>query len=84
MTSIPVQQVPGVYHRRVGEVLITALSDGYVEMGYDIFREAKVRRFWAKSPGSKRRPMLLDRLYPYLARSPVAQRPRPSLTSNPR
>ena len=37
--QLPVQQIPGVYHRRVGEVLVTALSDGFVEMGYDIFRE---------------------------------------------
>jgi asparagine synthase (glutamine-hydrolysing) len=38
--------------------------------GYDIFREAKVRRFWARQPGSQRRPLLFDRLYPYLARAP--------------
>lgn len=41
--------------------------------GYDIFREDRVRRFWARHPESKRRPELLLRLYPYLARSPVAQ-----------
>jgi asparagine synthase (glutamine-hydrolysing) len=41
--------------------------------GYDLFREAKVRRFWAKQPSSTWRPRLLERLYPYLARSPVAQ-----------
>jgi asparagine synthase (glutamine-hydrolysing) len=34
--------------------------------GYDIFKEAKVRAFWAKQIGSKRRPLLLKRLYPYL------------------
>ena len=33
-----------------------------------------VRRFWARSPESKMRPLLLQKLYPYLARSPVAQR----------
>jgi asparagine synthase (glutamine-hydrolysing) len=42
--------------------------------GYDLFREGKVRRFWAKHPASDRRPRLLERLYPYLTRSPVAQR----------
>ncbi len=31
--------------------------------GYDIFKEAKVRRFWAEQPGSKRRPLLFQRLY---------------------
>ena len=42
--------------------------------GYDLFREAKVRRFWARQPESASRPLLLERLYPYLARSPVALR----------
>src|SRR5207237_9820941 len=34
--------------------------------GYDIFKEAKVRRFWARQPQSRWRPLLLRRLYPYL------------------
>ncbi|MEO8039219.1 MAG: asparagine synthase (glutamine-hydrolyzing), partial [Betaproteobacteria bacterium] len=34
--------------------------------GYDIFKEGKIRRFWAKAPGSRRRPLLLKRLYPHL------------------
>ncbi len=39
--------------------------------GYDLFKEAKVRRFWAKQPDSRIRPMLLQRLYPYLKNSPA-------------
>lgn len=34
--------------------------------GYDIFKEAKIRRFWARNLDSKWRPLLLKRLYPYL------------------
>jgi asparagine synthase (glutamine-hydrolysing) len=34
--------------------------------GYDIFKEAKIRRFWAEYPESKVRPILLRRLYPYM------------------
>ncbi len=34
--------------------------------GYDIFREARVRRFCGRQPGSARRPLLFQRLYPYL------------------
>lgn len=47
-------------------------GEGADEMlaGYDIFREAKIRRFMANDPESKIRPKLFDRLYPYLARSP--------------
>ena len=60
--------------RRHG-IKVVLTGEGADEMfaGYDLFREAKVRRFWARQPGSTRRPRLLERLYPYLARSPVAQ-----------
>ncbi len=34
--------------------------------GYDIFKEAKIRRFWARQPESQIRPVLLKRLYPYM------------------
>ncbi|HEX7480100.1 MAG TPA: asparagine synthase (glutamine-hydrolyzing) [Polyangiales bacterium] len=56
-------------------VKVVLTGEGADEMfaGYDLFREGKVRRFWAKHPASKLRPRLLERLYPYLARSPVAQ-----------
>ena len=56
-------------------IKVVLTGEGADEMfaGYDLFREAKVRRFWARNPASTWRPGLLDRLYPYLARSPVAQ-----------
>ena len=34
--------------------------------GYNIFKEAKIRAFWAKEPNSRLRPLLFKRLYPYL------------------
>jgi asparagine synthase (glutamine-hydrolysing) len=34
--------------------------------GYNIFKEDKIRRFWARDPESKYRPLLLSRLYPYI------------------
>ena len=57
-------------------IKVVLTGEGADEMfaGYDLFREAKVRRFWARQPGSDMRPRLLQRLYPYLERSPVAQR----------
>jgi len=57
-------------------IKVVVTGEGADEMfaGYDLFREGKVRRFWARRPESSLRPLLLDRLYPYLARSPVAQR----------
>lgn len=35
--------------------------------GYNIYKEDKVRRFWAAAPDSALRPLLLRRLYPYLS-----------------
>jgi asparagine synthase (glutamine-hydrolysing) len=34
--------------------------------GYNIFKETKLRRFWAKDPDSAMRPLLLKRLYSYV------------------
>ena len=60
-------------HQTGIKVVLTGEGADEMFAGYDLFREAKVRRFWAAQPASTRRPRLLERLYPYLARSPVAQ-----------
>ena len=56
------------------KVVLTGEGADEVFAGYDLFREGKVRRFWARQPESQIRPALLERLYPYLARSPSAIR----------
>jgi asparagine synthase (glutamine-hydrolysing) len=49
------------------KVVMTGEGADEILGGYDIFKEAKVRRFWARQPKSAWRPLLLARLYPYLA-----------------
>jgi len=56
------------------KVVLTGEGADEVFAGYDLFREAKVRRFWGRSPQSAWRPRLLERLYPYLKHSPMAGR----------
>jgi asparagine synthase (glutamine-hydrolysing) len=56
------------------KVVLTGEGSDEFLGGYDLFREAKVRRFWARQPGSTLRPKLFDRLYPWLSRSPAQAR----------
>jgi len=46
------------------KVVLTGEGADEFLAGYDIFKEAKVRRFWAQQPQSKFRPLLFKRLYP--------------------
>ncbi len=48
------------------KVVLTGEGADEVFAGYDIFKEAKLRRFCARQPQSRFRPILFRRLYPYL------------------
>ena len=53
---------------RDGGIKVVLTGEGADEMflGYDLFKETKVRHFCLRQPESQRRPMLFDRLYSYL------------------
>jgi asparagine synthase (glutamine-hydrolysing) len=42
--------------------------------GYNIFKEAKIREYWSRSVASTKRPLLLERLYPYVFKNPARGR----------
>lgn len=69
----PLFILAGLVRQSGYRVVLTGEGADEFFAGYDIFREDRVRRFWARHPDSKLRPQLLLRLYPYLQRSPVAQ-----------
>ena len=48
------------------KVVLTGEGADEIFAGYNIFKEDKVRRFWARQPNSKWRPRLLEKLYPYI------------------
>jgi asparagine synthase (glutamine-hydrolysing) len=49
------------------KVVVTGEGSDEILAGYDIFKEAIIKRFWASQPDSKIRPLLLKKLYPYLS-----------------
>ncbi len=48
------------------KVVITGEGADELFGGYNIFKETKIKHFWARDPESKYRPLLLKKLYPYL------------------
>lgn len=38
MTQPPNQQIPGVYHRKIGDIVVTVISDGYLDGNLEVMR----------------------------------------------
>ncbi len=68
---VPLMMLSGIVHDRGYRVVLTGEGADEVFGGYDLFKEGKVRRFWARQPDSRWRASLFGRLYPYLRHSPV-------------
>ncbi|MFO7851447.1 MAG: asparagine synthase (glutamine-hydrolyzing) [Bacteroidota bacterium] len=60
----PMMILSGLVRENNIKVVITGEGADEILAGYDIFREAVIRRFWARQPGSTMRPLLLKKLYP--------------------
>jgi len=62
----PLFMLSGLVRAEGYKVVLT--GEGADEMfgGYNIFKEDKIRRFWARCPDSELRPRLIERLYPYI------------------
>ena len=52
MIKAPQHQIPGVYHRRVGDIVVTAISDGFLDGTLDVLRnitQEEARQILAES-----------------------------------
>ncbi len=72
---VPLMLLAQQVHAAGFKVVLTGEGADEVFGGYDLFKEGKIRRFWARNPESQWRSALFSRLYPYLGRSPVASHP---------
>ncbi len=65
----PMRQLSGLVRASGYKVVLTGEGADEALGGYDLFKEAKIRQFWARHPQSEWRPLLLKALYPYLETS---------------
>ena len=63
---VPLYHLSKLVRENNFKVVLTGEGADEIFAGYNIFKEDKVRRFWARNPDSRMRPMLLERLYPYI------------------
>ena len=61
---IPMGLLSGLVRQQQYKVVLTGEGSDEVLGGYDLFKEGKIRQFWAKFPDSEIRPLLLKKLYP--------------------
>ena len=62
----PLFQLSRLVRNNNFKVVLTGEGADEFFAGYNIFREDRVRRFWARNPDSNIRPGLLKKLYPYI------------------
>jgi asparagine synthase (glutamine-hydrolysing) len=62
----PLFMLSALVHREGLKVVLTGEGADEFLAGYNIFKETLVRRFWARQPNSRVRPLLLRRLYDWV------------------
>jgi asparagine synthase (glutamine-hydrolysing) len=62
----PMYRLAQLTRERGIKVVLTGEGADELFLGYDLFKETKVRHFCLRQPSSAARPKLFDRLYPYL------------------
>jgi asparagine synthase (glutamine-hydrolysing) len=69
----PLLRLAGLVRENGIKVVLTGEGADEIFGGYNIFREDKVRRFWARNPDSGWRSSLLSSLYGYIKRDTKAE-----------
>ena len=69
----PLLRLAGLVRRSGIKVVLTGEGADEIFGGYNIFREDKARRFWARNPESAWRPNVLSNLYGYISRDAKAE-----------
>ncbi|MCC7385916.1 MAG: asparagine synthase (glutamine-hydrolyzing) [Deltaproteobacteria bacterium] len=69
----PLYRLAGLVRDKGIKVVLTGEGADEILGGYSIFREDKVRRFWARQPDSRCRPLLLGALHPEAHREGMAR-----------
>ncbi len=62
---VPMYMLSSLVHKHGYKVVLSGEGADEVFAGYDLFKEDKIRRFWARQPESALRPLLFKRLYPF-------------------
>jgi asparagine synthase (glutamine-hydrolysing) len=63
---VPLYRLSRLVRDNQFKVVLTGEGADEIFAGYNIFKEDRIRRFWARNPESKLRPELLKKLYPYI------------------
>ncbi|WP_129628144.1 asparagine synthase (glutamine-hydrolyzing) [Candidatus Oscillochloris fontis] len=66
LTPVAMYLLSQLVHQHGLKVMLSGEGADEFFGGYDIFKETLVRRFWARQPDSRLRPLLLSRIYEHI------------------